>query len=59
MGRAEVYTGFYWANTQERDHLKDPGIDGRILLKWISRKWDVGAWTGFIWLRIRTGGGNL
>jgi hypothetical protein len=25
--------------------------DGRIILKWIFRKWDVGAWTGLIWLR--------
>ena len=28
-------------------------------IKWIFRKWDVGAWTGTSWLRIRTGGGNL
>ena len=24
------------------DHLKDPDVDGRILLSWIFRKWDVG-----------------
>jgi len=39
--------------------LKDFGIDGRIILRWIFRKWDVGAWTGLIWLTIGTGGGNL
>jgi hypothetical protein len=27
---------------KERDHLGDPGIDRRIILRWIFRKWDVG-----------------
>jgi hypothetical protein len=39
--------------------LGDPGLDGRIILRWIFRKWDVGVWTGSSWLRIRTGGGLL
>ena len=43
---------------RERDYLKDPGIDGRITMKRIFKKWD-GAWTGLIWLRIGTGGGLL
>jgi len=35
------------------------GVDGRIILRWIYRKWDVGLWTGSRWLRIGTGGGHL
>ena len=42
-----------------RDHLGDPGADGRIILRWIFRKWDMGKWTGSSWLRIGTGGGNV
>jgi len=40
----------------ERDHLGDPGVDGRIILRWIFRKWDVGVRTGLIWLMIWTDG---
>jgi len=36
-----------------------PGVDGRIILKRTLKKWDGEAWTGLIWLRIRTGGGHL
>ena len=32
---------FWWGNLRERDHLGDQGVDGRIILKWIFRKWDV------------------
>jgi hypothetical protein len=38
MGR-EVYTGFWWGNVRERDQLEDLGVDGRIILRWIYRKW--------------------
>jgi len=39
-GKEEVYTGFLWGTLREGDHLEDPGINGRIILKWIFRKWD-------------------
>jgi hypothetical protein len=51
-----VYTGFWWGNLRVRDHLEDPGIDGRIILRW---KWDMGAWTGSIWLRTAAGADNV
>jgi hypothetical protein len=40
----------------EREHLEDPGVDGRIILRWIFRKWDMGAYTGSNWFRIGTDG---
>jgi len=59
MGEGEVYRGFWWGNLGERDQWGDPGVDGRIIIIWIFRKWDVGVWTGSSWLRIGTGGGHL
>jgi hypothetical protein len=38
----DVCTGFWWENPRERDHWGDPGVDGRIILRRIFRKWDVG-----------------
>jgi len=38
MGRGVAYRGFWWGNLWERDHLGDPGVDGRIILRWIFRK---------------------
>jgi hypothetical protein len=46
-------------NLREGDHLKDPGVNGRIILQWIFERLGVGAQTGSIWLRIGTGGGLL
>ena len=42
-----------------KDHWGDLGVDGWIILGWISRRWDVGMWTGLGWPRIGIGGGRL
>jgi len=57
MGRREL--GFCWRNLRERDNLGDPVIDGRIIVSWIFRKWDVVVRTGSSRLRIWTGGGHF
>jgi hypothetical protein len=42
MGRIEVYVGSWWGKLMERAYLEDLSIDGRIILRRIFRKWDVG-----------------
>jgi hypothetical protein len=55
-----MFTGFWWRALRARNHLEDPGVDGRLILRWIFRKWKGrGAKTGSIRLRIGTGGGHL
>ena len=44
-----MLTGSCWGNLTERHHLKDPGVDEKIILKGSSRS-GMGTWTGFIWL---------
>jgi len=47
-GRGEVHNGFWWGNLREINHLEDPGIDGRIILRWMFRKWEG----GMIWIDL-------
>jgi len=54
-----IYIGSCWGNRREGDHWGDLGVDGWIILGWISRRWDMGIWTGLGWTRIETGGGRL
>jgi hypothetical protein len=57
--RRQACVGFWWGNLRKRDHWGDQSVDGRIILGWIFREWDVGVWTGLGWLRIETGGEQL
>jgi hypothetical protein len=41
----EAYRGLRWGNLRDRDHLKASGVDGRIILRWVFSKWEVGEWT--------------
>jgi len=54
-----VHTGFWWGNLRERDLSENQGVDGKIIFIWVYRKWDVGAWSGLISLRIVTDSGHL
>jgi hypothetical protein len=46
------------ANLRETDHLENPSVNGRIILRWTFRKWHVGAWTRSSGRRIGTGIGK-
>jgi hypothetical protein len=39
--------------------LEDSDVDANIILRWIFRKWNVRAWTGPIWVMLRTDGRYL
>jgi len=53
-----VYRVLVW-RPEGRRPLGDLGVDGWKILGCISRRWDVGIWTGLGWPRIDTGGGRL
>ena len=42
-----------------RSHWGDLGLDGWIILGWISTRLDMGLWNVLGWPRIGTGGGRL
>ena len=59
MGEERGCVGSWWGNRRERDKWRDLFVDEWIILGWISRRWNVGIWTGLGWPRIGTGDGHL
>ena len=53
VGEERGCIGSWWGNRREGDHRGDLGVDGWIILEWISRRWDVGIWTGLGWSQDR------
>ena len=54
-----MQTGVWWRYLKETVHLEDLGIDGRIIIRLILKKYEGNLQIGLIWLRIRTGDGHL
>jgi hypothetical protein len=46
-----MHTGFLWGNLKERDTLEGVGIDGRTILKWMSKEieWEGVGWVHLAW----------
>jgi len=60
MGESRcVYSALVGKPEGKKNHLEDPSVVGRTILRRIFRKWDVGEWTAWSWLRIGTGSGHL
>ena len=57
-GRERCAQGF-GGKTEGKSHWGDQDLDGRIILRWIFRKWEGVVGTGWSLLRIGTGGGRL
>jgi len=58
-GSVELYTWICWENLRKCDHLENTGLDGRKLMWWIFRYFDVRLLTGSMWLKLGTGGGHF
>jgi hypothetical protein len=37
-----MHTGVWLEKMGEREHLEKAGVDGRIIFRWVFRKWDDG-----------------
>jgi hypothetical protein len=58
MGRGNA-SRVFGGIRKRRDYLEETGVDVKIILRWLFRKWYAEAWTGSSWLRIGKDGWNL
>jgi hypothetical protein len=54
-----MHTLFWLENGKGRNNSEDLGVDGKVILEWISEKWSGKVWTGSVGLRIGASGGVL
>ena len=59
MGEGRGVHRVLMGNLRERVQWGDPDVDGRIILRWIFRKWVGVVGTAWSWFRIGRGGGHL
>jgi hypothetical protein len=52
-----MHATFWFNYLKGRDHLENLGVDGKVMLEWISGKQGGNMWTECIWLRIGTSDG--
>jgi len=53
--KRNAYIVFLVESLEERNYWEDLGVVWRIFLKWLVKKWDGMARTGFVWSWVRTG----
>jgi hypothetical protein len=39
-GTREIHTGFWWGNVSERNYFEDPGVDVRVILNLVFKKYN-------------------
>jgi hypothetical protein len=54
-----MFAKFWSEDLKGTGHLEGMSMDGRVILKYMLRKYDEGVWAGLAWFQIRTSVGYL